>query len=132
MVTKIAYRGIEPVDQIVTTVLLDGSNDPLDPPAVEALLSLAAVDRDATGEYAAPVPVEDAVEDAIFENQAATAVSDRNRFEHMLGQLDRYVEDQVLLPRRKQAAIDERIEEVERRRERALPTCRFLRMVSIY
>jgi hypothetical protein len=38
----------------------------------------------------------------------------------MLNQLDRYVEDQVLLLRRKEAAIEERIDEAERRRERAL------------
>jgi hypothetical protein len=36
----------------------------------------------------------------------------------MLWQLDRYVEDQALLLRRKQAAIEERIEEAERRRDR--------------
>jgi hypothetical protein len=92
----------------------------LDPPAVDALLSLAAFDRDAPGEYAPPAGLEDAVEDAVLENQAATAVSDRNRFEYMLGQLDRYVEDQVLLLRRKRAVMEERIDEAERRRERAL------------
>jgi len=38
----------------------------------------------------------------------------------MLWQLDRYVEDQALLLRRKEAAIQERIDEAERRRERSL------------
>ncbi|MGH8636397.1 MAG: helicase-related protein [Burkholderiales bacterium] len=119
-VTKIAYRGIESVDHLVTTALLEGAIDPLDAPAVEALLSLAVADRDAPGEYAPPVALEDAVADTVLENQAGTAVSDRNRFERMLVQLDRYVEDQVLLLRRKQAATEERIDEAERRRERAL------------
>jgi hypothetical protein len=120
VVTKIAYRGIEPVDQLVTTALLEGATEPLDPTALEALLSLAVVDTDVPGEYAPPTALEDAVADTVLENQAATAISDRNRFEHMLGQLDRYVEDQVLLLRRKQVTIEERIDEAEHRRERAL------------
>jgi hypothetical protein len=45
VVTKISYRGIESVDQIVTTALLEESTDPLDPETVEALLSLAAYYR---------------------------------------------------------------------------------------
>jgi hypothetical protein len=60
------------------------------------------------------------VADAILENQTAIAISDRDRFDRMLWQLDRYVEDQALLLRRKQAAIEERIDEAERRRDRAL------------
>ncbi len=119
-VTKIVYRGIESVDHLVCTALLEGAIDPLDPAAVEALLSLPIVDRDAQGEYVPPVAIEDAVADAVLENQAETAISDRNRFEHMLCQLDRYVEDQVLLLRRKEAAMEDRIDEAERRRERAL------------
>jgi hypothetical protein len=120
VVTKIAYRGIESVDQIVTTALLEDSVDPLDPQTVEALLSLGASDRDAPGVYAAPADLEEAVAEAVIENQAAVAVSDRDRFDRMLWQLDRYVEDQALLLRRKQAALEEKIEEAERRRDRAL------------
>jgi len=122
VVTKIAYRGIESVDQLVTTALLEESVDPLDPQTVEALLSLVASDHDAPCAYAPPAALEDAVAEAILENQAAIAISDRDRFDRMLWQLDRYVEDQALLLRRKQAAIEERIEDAERRRERALTT----------
>jgi hypothetical protein len=120
VVTKIAYRGIESVDQLVTTALLEESIDPLDPQTVEALLSLVASDHDAPGAYAPPAALEEAVADAVLENQAATAISDRDRFDRMLWQLDRYVEDQALLLRRKQVAIEERIDDAERKRERAL------------
>lgn len=120
VVTKIAYRGIEAVDQLVATAVLDGSVDPLDAQTVEDLLSLAARDQDAPGAYAPPQGLEDAVAEAVRENQAAVAITDRDRFNRMLGQLDRYVEDQALLLRRKQATIEEKIEEAERRRDRAL------------
>jgi hypothetical protein len=120
VVTKIAYRGIESVDQLVTTALLEESVDPLDPQTVEALLSLMASDHDVPGTYAPPAALEDAVAEAVLENQAATAISDRDRFDHMLWQLDRYVEDQALLLRRRQVAIEQRIDDAERRRERAL------------
>ncbi|MEO8594633.1 MAG: SNF2-related protein [Candidatus Solibacter sp.] len=120
VVTKIAYRGIESVDQLVTTALLDGCTEPLDSQTVETLLSLVVSDQDASGPYAPPPALEAAVDEAVFENQAAVAVSDRERFERMLWQLDRYIEDQALLVRRKQSAIAEKIEEAERRRDRAL------------
>lgn len=120
VVTKIAYRGIESVDQLVTTALLEDSVDPLDAEIVEALLSMVASDHEMPGSYAPPAALEEAVADAVLENQAATAISDRDRFDRMLWQLDRYVEDQALLLRRKEAAIQERIDEAERRRERSL------------
>jgi adenine-specific DNA-methyltransferase len=120
VVTKIAYRGIESVDQIITTGMLEGAVEPLDSQTVEALLSLAASDRDAPEAFALPATLEDAVGDAVIENQNATARSDRDRFERMLRQLDRYVEDQAMLLRRKQAVFEERIDEAERRSERAL------------
>ena len=120
VVTKIAYRGIESVDQLVTTALIEGSSEPLDSQTVETLLSLVVLDHDAPGPFAPSPALEAAVEDAVFENQAAVAVSDRDRFERMLWQLDRYIEDQALLVRRKQAAIEEKIDEAERRRDRAL------------
>jgi hypothetical protein len=122
VVTKIAYRGIESVDQIVTTALLDGDVDPLDSKIVDALLAQVVSDDEAAGRFAPPDALEAAVEDAVLENQAAVAVSDRERFDRMLWQLDRYVEDQVLLVRRKQLDIEEKIEEAEHRRDRALTT----------
>jgi len=120
VVTKIAYRGIESVDQLVTTALMEDSADPLDSESVQALLSLVVSDEDAPGPYSPPPALEAAVEEAIFENQAAVAVSDRDRFERMLWQLDRYIEDQALLVRRKLMGIEEKIDEAERRRDRAL------------
>jgi hypothetical protein len=119
-VTKIAHRGIESVDQLVTTALMEGSTDPLDSESVQTLLSLVVSDEDAPGPYLPPPALEAAVEEAIFENQAAVAVSDRDRFERMLWQLDRYIEDQALLVRRRLTAIEEKIDEAERRRDRAL------------
>lgn len=120
VITKIAYRGIEAVDQIVATAVLEGSTESLDAQTIKTLLALEPMDADELGSYALPDVLEDAVADAVLENQAATAVSDRDRFERMLGQLDRYVEDQALLLRRKQVAIEGRIDDAEKRRERAL------------
>jgi superfamily II DNA or RNA helicase len=120
VVTKIAYRGIESVDQLVTTALIEGATDPLDSESVQSLLSLVVSDDDAPGPYATPPALEAAVEEAVFENQAAVTVSDRDRFERMLWQLDRYIEDQALLVRRRRTAVEEKIDEAERRRDRAL------------
>ncbi len=58
--------------------------------------------------------------DAILENQLAAGERERERFERMLVQIDRYVEDQILVLRRRRGAIEERIEEAEKRRERAI------------
>lgn len=120
VVTKASYRGVEPVDNLLTTVILDGETDALEPPVVEALLALPLVSTDAAGETDVPPEVREAVEAAVFSDQAAMSSLEETRFRQMLRQLDHYLADQVMIKRRRREKIDRGIRELEMRREKSL------------
>lgn len=122
VVTKVTYRGFEAVERLFVTALLEGGAGPLDARDAEALLQLAAADVPA---FASPIAVaaelvDDAVDEATFQDQAQTTGGDQARFERMLEQIERYVEDQVLVLRREVVDLDERIGKASARRDVAL------------
>jgi adenine-specific DNA-methyltransferase len=121
IVTKVAYRALESVDHLLVTALLEHQDTPLDRPTVEALLSLTP--RDAAHAESPPAvdasALDEAIEEAVLQDQAATTVEDQKRFERKLEQLDRYLDDQILVLKRQRAGREQRLEEAERRRQRA-------------
>ena len=120
VVTKASYRGIEPMDNLLTTAVMEGSEDPLDAPMVETLLNLPI---HAGGPAAAPEgwgDLQGVVDEAVFNDQAAVSTQEQVRFQQMLRQLDHYLADQILIMRRRRAALDARIDDIEKRREKAL------------
>jgi hypothetical protein len=121
VVTKVAYRGLEPVDHLLVTALLEHHDTPLDRSTVEALLALAPRDLAGPETFLAidDAVLSDAIEEAVLEDQGVTTVEDEVRFERKLEQLDRYLGDQILVLKRQRAGRERRLEEAERRRERA-------------
>jgi hypothetical protein len=122
VVTKLSYRGIETLDHLVRTAMLEGDDEPLGPETTEALLALAPVDLPDFSPALSldPRAFADAVEDALIADKVATTAGDQARFERMMEQLDRYVEDQALVLRREEALLDERAAKASRRREAAV------------
>jgi hypothetical protein len=120
VVTKVAYRGLEPVDHFLATALVEGHQEPIEL-TVEALLSLAMRDAPAPEPPLAldDAEIEDAVQEAVLRDQAETMKEDQKRFERKLAQLDRYLEDQVLVLKRKCASEERRLAERQRRRATA-------------
>ncbi|HTV01760.1 MAG TPA: hypothetical protein VMF13_14530, partial [Luteitalea sp.] len=119
-VTRVAHRGIERVDSILTTACLDGEVDPLPQAAVDALLSLPVSSESGPEGTSAAQLLEDAVDAAVFADQSAVSAHDHARFEQMLRQLDHYLADQVLVLRRKEARLESQLGELEQRRGRTL------------
>ena len=66
--------------------------------------------------------MEEAIEAAVFDDQAAVSAQDQVRFEQMLRQLEHYLADQVLIVRRRQASLDAQIEEQLKRKQQAAGT----------
>jgi hypothetical protein len=64
--------------------------------------------------------LDDAVEEALLNDKVATTAGDDVRFERILQQLDRYVEDQALVLRREEALLEERTLKITRKRESAV------------
>jgi hypothetical protein len=122
VVTKVEYRGIEPVDTVLKTAILDGDTDALDTDTVESLLALPLASVGMVDEDDAPSEIRDAVDAAVFADQAAMSSLEESRFRQMLRQLDHYLADQVLIKRRRRDKLDYEIHELEKRRDKSLST----------
>jgi hypothetical protein len=115
VVTKAAYRGIEPADNLLTTAVMKDGTDPLSAALVEAVLKLIVRETAPLSDSESWQHLDEAIEEAVFHDQAAVSAREQVRFGQMLGQLDHYLADQVLILRRKRALLDTRIEEMEKR-----------------
>ena len=119
VVTKVSYRGIEPVDNLIVTAIMEDSEDSLSSPLIDTLLKLPVRHSDPTAEGESWPRLQEAVEEAIFADQAAVSSLEQTRFQQMLRQLDHYLADQILILRRRRAAVDARIEELEKKSEKS-------------
>jgi superfamily II DNA or RNA helicase len=121
VVTKVAYHGLEPVDHLLVTAVLEGKNTPLAGLTVESLLSLSIHDLSEPG--AEPMVdqavIDDAIEEALLEDQAAVANREQDRFNRKLDQLDRYLEDQILVLRRKQSTLERNLDAADNKKQKA-------------
>jgi superfamily II DNA or RNA helicase len=118
-VTRTSYRGIERVDNLLVTAVLDAADDPLPTAVVDGLLALPVRDSGPVSGLPDAQALHDAIDTAVFSDQAAVSAQDQARFDQMLRQLDRYLADQVLIMRRKESKLDDQIEELQQRRNRA-------------
>ena len=118
--TLVSYRGIERVDNLLVTALLESDDDPLSADMVEQLLTLPTRATGAVAGAPHSPSLDDAIDAAVFADQAAMSAQDQARFEQMLRQLDHYLADQILIIRRKAARLNTQIEDLQQRRERAL------------
>ena len=117
--TLLSYRGIERVDNLLVTAVLDSDDEPLSNDVVDKLLALPVRDADAPGSFR-PEFFDDVVETTVFADQAAMSVQDQARFEQMRRQLDHYLADQIVIIGRKVARLNAQIEELEQRRRRTV------------
>ena len=118
VVTRASYRGIERVDNLLVTAVLDGENDPLPTPAVGVLLASPVREVGPSLDLQEGQALHDAIDTALLIDQAAVSDQDQARFDQMLRQLDYYLADQVLIIRRKEAGLNAQIEELEKRLSR--------------
>ncbi|MES1210959.1 MAG: hypothetical protein ABUL63_01365, partial [Acidobacteriota bacterium] len=64
--------------------------------------------------------LDDALDEAVFVDQQEIEVSEQTHFERALGQLERYVEDKVLLSRQELAGIVEALRAARTRRDQVV------------
>ena len=121
-VVKVAYSGFEPVERLLSAAWLEGEAAPASPEVTAALLALEPHDAPP---FDRPLPVspedlQDALDEALFADQARTTSADQERFERTLAQIERYVEDQELVVRRERAELDAKIAATTAKRDKAL------------
>ncbi len=101
------YGGFEPVQRLVAAAVVDGA--PLDPALAAQLCRLPAAEGLEGGPRSpwTRAWLDDAVDEAVFVDQREVETGEQKHFEQALGQLERFVEDKVLVCRRERASLAE-------------------------
>ena len=114
-VVLVDYLGFEPVQRLVAAAVVGGT--PIDPSLAAKFLRLQA-----TASPVLKVPMEaqwldDAVDEAVFVDQREVEKGEQRHFEEAIGQLERFVEDKILVSRRERASIAEKLRAARARRD---------------
>jgi hypothetical protein len=111
----VEYAGFEPVQQLVAAAVI--GSDPIDPALAAKISRLPASE----GRFDEPQVherwLDEAEEEALFADQREMEKSAQAHFERATGQLERFVEDKLLICRREQSAIAEQIRSAKTRRD---------------
>jgi superfamily II DNA or RNA helicase len=114
-VVLVDYVGFEPVQRLVAAAVVGGT--PMDPSLATKLMRLQA-----SASPALKVPMEaqwldDAVDEAVFVDQRQVEEGEQKHFEEAIGQLERFVEDKILVCRRERASIADKLRAARARRD---------------
>jgi superfamily II DNA or RNA helicase len=121
VLSRVRYTGFERVDRLVLTVLFEGESSPLDPACGRWLLDQPPRDRADNGPpLVLDAELDDAIEEMVFVDQAEVSKQEQQRFDRNLEQIERYVEDQLLVLRRRLAGETKSLRSAEERRDAAL------------
>jgi hypothetical protein len=120
VVSRVRYQGFERADRLVPTVVLEGKLAPLATESVYWLFDHRPEDRDELG----PMPeieteLDDLVEERLFLEQAEAVTHEQQRFERSMEQIERYIEDQLLVLRRRLSGATTALRAAEDKRDGA-------------
>ncbi len=119
--TRVRYEGFERVDRLIPTVLLEDGAAPLDGDCARWLLDQTPRDNTRFEPLTGiDGNLEDAIEEMIFLDQAEVSAQEQQRFERSTEQVERYMEDRLLVLRRRLADETKALDAVEDRRDAAL------------
>jgi hypothetical protein len=118
-VMKLRYPGFEPVDRLVPVVVLEDDVSSLDASATLRLLggSLEAVPELET--RVSDDALDEAVEEALFLDEREVSRLEHGLFERAMVQLERFIEDRVLILKRSRGELVRRIQGGRRDRDAA-------------
>ncbi|HEX4961484.1 MAG TPA: SNF2-related protein [Thermoanaerobaculia bacterium] len=114
-VVLVDYGGFEPVQRVIAAAVVDGA--PIDPSQAARISRLPAADGPPFEAVVDPPWLADALDEAVFVDQQEVEKSEQKHFEQALGQLERFVEDKVLVRRRERAGIAEKLRAARARRD---------------
>jgi len=114
-VALVDYAGFEPVQRLIAAGVVNGA--PIDPSLASRIMRLRATDTQALGIAVDPQDLEDAVSEAVFVDQRETEQREQQHFEQAIGQLERFVDDKVLVCRRELASVTEKLRSAQGRRD---------------
>jgi Helicase conserved C-terminal domain/SNF2-related domain len=109
------YEGFEPAQSLLGAALVSGM--PIDPALATQVLHLPAMQTDKFDIHHDAHSLDDAVDEAVFIDQRHIEEGENKHFERAIGQLERYVEDKILVCRRELASLDLRLRSAKARRD---------------
>jgi helicase-like protein/SNF2 domain-containing protein len=99
-VVKLRYPGFEPVDRLLPVVVLENAAGALDSRLTLRLLEGALEDLPELASNVSDAELEEAVEEALFLDEREVSTLEQRLFERAIGQLERFIEDRVLIVKR--------------------------------
>jgi superfamily II DNA/RNA helicase len=114
-VVMVDYPGFEPVQRLVAAAVVDGK--PIDPSLAAQLVRLKAIDGPNPNGLVDRQCLDDAVDEAVFVDQRQVEEGEQKHFEQAIGQLERFVEDKILVCRRERGSIAEKLRGARARRD---------------
>jgi hypothetical protein len=109
------YAGFEPVQRLVAGAVAGETT--IDPATAAQIARLPAADGAFEAVLAEPRWLDDAMDEAAFVDQREVEEREQQHFEQAMGQLERFVDDKVLVCRRERAAIAEKLRSARIRRD---------------
>jgi hypothetical protein len=114
-VMLVDYLGFEPVQRLVAAAVV--ADAPADPSLAAKIVRLTATDGPAINIPVDAQWLDDAVDEAVFVDQRQVEEGEQKHFEQAIGQLERFVEDKILVCRRERASIAEKLRAARARRD---------------
>ncbi|PWT91167.1 MAG: hypothetical protein C5B55_08550 [Blastocatellia bacterium] len=114
-VALVDYNGFEPIQRLVSSAVVGGT--PIDPGLARKLPRLKATDSAALMAAVDEASLEDALDEAVFVDQREIERSEQKHFEQAIRQLERFVEDKILVYRRERASIGDKLRYARDRRD---------------
>jgi hypothetical protein len=117
-VALVGYDGFEPIQRLVAAAVMDGN--PIDPIVAKGLIHLRAREGSRSSLATDPKLLDDALEEAIFVDQREIEKAEQEHFERASRQLERFVEDKILVLRRELSSISEKLQSARERRDQVV------------
>jgi adenine-specific DNA-methyltransferase len=118
---KVRYEGFEPVEELLPVVLFENELSPLAKDLAQRLLWSELREVDALAPSALTnEDVEDAIEEMLFDSESRSVAAEGQRFDQAIAQIERSIDDRMLLLRRRREELSERLSAAEVRRDGAL------------
>jgi hypothetical protein len=114
-VALVDYAGFEPVQRLVSAAVV--GETALDPSSAAQIARLPAMDGQDISVTVAATAVDDALDEAVFLDQREVEKREQRHFEQAIGQLERFVDDKVLVCRRERVSISEKLRSARDRRD---------------
>jgi helicase-like protein/SNF2 domain-containing protein len=116
-VMKLRYPGFEPVDRLVPVVVFEDGSVSLSPASAMRLLGGPLEAEAELQANVSDAELEEAVEEALFLDEREVSRLEHGLFERAIQQLERFIEDRVLILKRSRAELVHRIQSSRRERD---------------